>query len=86
MSDLPLYKCHKQVRAVHIAGVEIHKDGSATIAPREQGIEPFKTDAGWGERFKGSEGDPGVYVEYDDGYASWSPTDKFDAGYSLIKE
>lgn len=86
MSQLPFYKCHKEVRAVHIAAVEIHKDGSATIAPREPYIVPFKTPTGWAERFKGTEEDPGVYVVYDDEYASWSPTKKFEDGYSLIRD
>lgn len=86
MEKLPLYNCHKQVRALHIAGVEIHKDGSATIAPKEDGFEPFRAKAGWGERFHGCEEDPGVYVLYADGYESWSPTKPFDEGYFLADE
>lgn len=82
--ELPKYQCHKQVWALRIAGVEIKQDGSAVIAPKEPGYAPFTTKSGWGERFKGSEDDPGVYVLYEGGYESWSPTAAFDDGYSAI--
>ncbi|XUO88434.1 hypothetical protein RVM26_04860 [Halomonas sp. KM072] len=80
---MPKYQSHKQVWALRIAGVEIHKDGSATIAPKDDGYAPFRTRVGWADRFQGSEEDPGVYVEYEDGFTSWSPTKAFDDGYSL---
>lgn len=82
--EMPRYQSHKFVRALHIAGVEIHKDGSATIAPKEKGFKPFRTRKGWGERFEGSEEDPGVYVEYADGFTSWSPTTAFKQGYKQV--
>ena len=61
-SEMPKYKCHKEVWAFKIAAIEIHKDGSATIAPVEPNYSVFKTDPGYGERFKGNEDDPGYYV------------------------
>lgn len=82
--EMPKYQSHKQVWALRIAGVEIHKDGSATIAPKDEGYAPFRTRAGWADRFEGSEEDPGVYVVYPDGFTSWSPTEAFDSGYSRI--
>lgn len=85
MREMPLYKSHKTVHALKIAAVEIHKDQSATIAPEDDGFAPFRTKPGWGERFKGSEDDLGYYVVYDDGYASWSPTNAFVGGYSLVQ-
>ncbi len=82
--EMPKYQSHKQVHALHIAGVEIHQDGSATIAPKDEGYAPFTTRADWANRFEGSEEDPGVYVVYPDGFTSWSPTAAFESGYSKI--
>lgn len=83
--ELPRYKCHKEVWALKIEAIEIHKDGSATIAPEDRNYAHFKTKAGWGERFKGSEEDIGYYVTYKDGYESWSPTEAFEDGYTLAQ-
>lgn len=82
--EMPKYQSHKQVHALHIAGVEIHPDGSATIAPKEGEYAPFTTRAGWANRFGGTEEDLGVYVVYPDGFTSWSPTAAFESGYSKI--
>lgn len=45
------------------------------------------TGPGWLEsRFQELEdGDMGYYVRYVDGYESWSPSEAFEAGYSLIR-
>lgn len=83
-AEMPKYRSHKQVWALRIAAIEIHKDKSATIAPRDDGYAPFTTNEGWAERFKGTEEDPGIYVVYDDGYASWSPTAAFVNGYTPV--
>ena len=86
MSELPKYKSHKIGRALKIAAIEVHQDKSATIAPLLSPYAPFKTQPGWAERFKGSEADTGYYVVYDDGYASWSPTEAFENGYTRLRE
>lgn len=86
MMELPKYKSHKIVRALSIAAIEIHEDKSATIAPSLTAYAPFRTQAGWAERWKGSEEDKGYYVVYDDGYASWSPTEAFENGYTKLRE
>ncbi|MCZ8545060.1 hypothetical protein OOJ09_12775 [Mesorhizobium qingshengii] len=80
----PLYLCHKQVRALKIAAVEILPEGRSKIAPKDAGYAPFLAPSGWGARFHGSEDDLGYYVQYDDGYASWSPSKAFEDGYSLM--
>ena len=79
--EMPRYQCHKQVWALKIAAIEINGDGSATIAPSDEGFAPFTTSSGWAERWKGSEADLGYYVVYDDGYSSWSPAKAFEEGY-----
>lgn len=82
--ELPRYKCHKEVWALKIAGVEIHADGSATIAPVDEGYGPFKTTPGWGQLFHGGEDDLGYFVLYKGGHQSWSPTKAFEDGYTRI--
>lgn len=84
-TGMPRYKCHKKVWALKIAAVEIHQDGTTTIAPKDEGYAPFTTKAEWLKRWKGIETDLGYYVVYDDGYASWSPTKAFEEGYTRIK-
>lgn len=84
--EMPKYRCHNEVWALKIAAIEIGKDGSAKIAPKDAGYDTFTTVAGWADRFKGSEEDPGYYVVYSDGYTSWSPSKAFEEGYTLISQ
>jgi hypothetical protein len=83
-TEMPRYKCHKQVHALKIAAMEVRLDQSATIAPADAGYAPFTTAPGWSARSKASDADPGYYVVYDDGYASWSPTKAFEEGYTRL--
>lgn len=83
-AEMPKYKSHKTVHALKIAAVQINLDKSAMIAPADKGFAPFEAAAGWGDRFKGGDGDLGYYVVYDDGYASWSPTKAFEDGYARV--
>lgn len=83
-TEMPRYKCHKDVHALRIEIVKINEDGSGTIVPRDQRYAAFTTATDWGDRFKGDENDTGYYVVYKDGYASWSPTKDFEEGYTLI--
>jgi len=83
LKEMPRYVSHKTVHALKIAAIEIHEDKSATIAPVDGGIgSAFQTKAGWAERFTGSEEDKGYFVQYADGFASWSPTKAFEEGYT----
>jgi hypothetical protein len=87
--ELPQYRCHKTIGALKIAGVEIHGDRSATIAPADDGFAPFRTVPGWAARFQPADryedgADLGYFVQYADGYMSWSPSKAFEEGYSQI--
>lgn len=82
--QMPLYQSHKKVWALKIAAIEIHEDRSATIAPADDGFAPLKTRVGWADRFEGSEDDRGYYVQYEDGFTSWSPSKAFEEGYTRI--
>lgn len=84
MIMLPRYQAHKKVWALEIAAIEIHEDKSATIAPVDKKYEVFTTKPKWAERFEGSEEDKGYWVQYEDGFTSWSPTKAFLDGYTKI--
>jgi len=84
--ELPMYECHKKVHALKIAAIEVNKDLSAQIAPADDCFAAFTTNPGWAKRFEGSDVDPGYFVLYADGFASWSPSAAFEAGYTLVEE
>jgi hypothetical protein len=86
MQELPVYLCHKKVRALKIGDIEIFEGQVAIIVPENTNYPSFTTEQGWASRYKGSRSDPGYYVVYDDGYTSWSPTEAFESGYSLASD
>jgi hypothetical protein len=81
--QMPRYQSHKKVWALKILEIEVHQDKSASIFP-EGPYGGIRTASGWAERFTGSDEDLGYYVVYEGGFASWSPSDAFEGGYSLI--
>ena len=81
---LPVYQCHKKVHALKIGDIEIFDGQTAVIKPANPEYAEFRTVPGWAARYKGARSDPGYYVVYEDGYTSWSPTQAFERGYSLV--
>jgi len=87
---IPRYQSHKVVGALKIGAViEVEIDeGIVTFEPEDKslGIERVMTRPGWLDRFEGDIGadDLGYWVQYEDGFSSWSPTDAFESGYSRI--
>jgi hypothetical protein len=82
--QMPRYQSHKKVWALKIAAIEFAEDGTATIAPAEQGFAPFKV-SNYSRVFLGNDVDDlGYYVRYEGGYESWSPTKAFEEGYTPI--
>ena len=80
--ELPLYNCHKQVRAAKITEIESHESdgtGSHTMIFGDIGGSKFLADE-WKERHKPKVG--GYYVVYNDGYTSFSPAQAFEEGYT----
>ena len=73
------YKCHKEVLAAKIEKIEIVLDGDAvlTLDGEKRGCSAF-----WMKRHNPVVG--GYYVEYQDGYASFSPAKAFEEGYTRI--
>lgn len=86
MSDLPLWKCHKEVRAARITGLgPLGSDGYAELFLED--AHSVMVTAEWLARKAPTEGDPvgGYYVVYPpDNYASWSPAAPFESGYARI--
>jgi len=91
---LPLYRCHKKVRAAKIIGItgpEGFSDGHAELVLDVQdpkclpGAGHISVTVGPGWLAK----NPalivgGYFVEYDDGYESYSPAVPFESGYTLV--
>jgi hypothetical protein len=90
--EMPRYQCHKQVWALKIAKLDLdltlavaedrETTGGAWITPSDDGYGKFHVDAGYMRKHKPQEG--GYYVVYEDGYKSYSPSEAFESGYTLI--
>jgi len=78
-SEMPRYKCHKQVWALKIESIDFD---SKTITPTNKDFSPFKVNADYLAKHKPESG--GYYVVYNDGYQSFSPANAFEEGYSLV--
>jgi hypothetical protein len=82
-SQLPLYKCHKQVRAVKIGSITPDTTPTgATIVPDDRSFGAFHVDAVYLAKHKPHNG--GYFVVYADGYQSFSPAKAFEEGYTRV--
>ena len=81
-TELPIYQCHKKVRAAKITGFRSNGIPEAPdILLGEVGaIVSHLPD--WYAKNKPSIGD--YYVLYEDGYASISPAKPFESGYTKL--
>jgi hypothetical protein len=82
-SDLPVYQCHKKVRALQIK--EAFREPDAEVVTlhfldRSYGTMQVMSDVV--SRYWPHEGD--YFVLYEDGYQSISPKAAFENGYKLI--
>lgn len=91
MDELPQWQCHKKVRAAKVIEVTREQGDNAPYSLRLEGDHVRYVDQNWAKRH--GVWDPGVdvpklaggfFVEYEDGYSSWSPPEAFEAGYTLI--
>ena len=82
-SELPKYRCHKEVWALKIKSVRRGENGfwlnfeDDRYLPRNVTSEYF---------VKHQPQVGGYWVRYEDGYESWSPAEPFEAGYTLIEK
>lgn len=82
------YKCHKEVQAIKI--IEIEQDTDPNLfwivgeskRPHLESVQVW-VDLDWLAKHKPKVG--GYFVQYSDGYRSYSPADAFEAGYTFIK-
>lgn len=87
-SEMPRYKCHKEVWALKIAGLrstatpECESTGSLLLVPADEGYAPFELDREYVLKHKPEAG--GYYVVYSDGYKSYSPAMAFEDGYTKL--
>lgn len=94
-AEMPKYKSHKTVWALKIkeliydwelANKENREtDGSLTIVPAEEGYGPIKVEAKFVPKHDPARPQVGWYfVQYSNGYKSFSPADAFEEGYMRI--
>lgn len=80
---IPRYACHKQVCALKIRDIfTVHR--GILIVPVEDGFPPFEMPPEWAAKHKPEIG--GYWVQYDDGYQSYSPAAAFESGYSRLPD
>jgi len=88
---MPKYRCHKEVWALKIAKVDWalgnevstgEHDGGMILTPEDELYAPFRVDAQYVSKHRPKAG--GYFVQYKDGYQSFSPPGPFEEGYNLI--
>jgi hypothetical protein len=75
----PKYKCHKEVWALKILEVR----GAEGMLIVEEPYGPINVGVSFIERHRPETG--GYWVQYDDGYTSFSPARAFESGYMRIE-
>lgn len=86
MAPMPQYQCHKKVWALQIKGVRREED-QWVLSFRGKDFSPIVVSDEWFARhLKPHEvWSGGYYVQYEDGYVSYSPQKAFEEGYTRLK-
>lgn len=82
--QMPKYKCHKEVWALKIEQVKADNVGRAYLHFSDERYAPIEIANGWLMKHMPVPG--GYYVQYQDGYASYSPAEAFESGYAPVGE
>lgn len=83
--EMPRYKCHKEVWALEIDTVDtpdFPNISGATLSFKDKGYASVKVGRVMFSRYVPVPGD--FYVQYKDGYKSFSPRKEFLDGYTKI--
>lgn len=80
---LPLYDCHKQVRASKIGSIAPNEEGGATLNCTDADGYAHTIPVTQEYLDKNKPEVDGYYVLYVDGYHSYSPAKAFEEGYTL---
>ena len=89
VKELPRYKCHKVVHAMELERVEpmpMASGGGVTLFPKDESYQPIVCNEEYLCKHRRLVESRGYYVVYEDGYESWSPTEAFEEGYTLIDD
>lgn len=81
LKELPRFQCHKKVGALKIKYVD---SVNCVIVPEDAAYQPFTVDRDYIVRFNPQPG--GYFVEYEDGYQSFSPAEAFESGYTMLHD
>lgn len=81
--EMPVYQSHKKVWALKIKDVYA-TNGDFILIPCDTSFAPFEVSADWISRYNPEDSDKGYYVVYKGGYASWSPSEAFEEGYTEL--
>lgn len=84
MTELPKYRCHKEVWALQIRTVTQERcpDGKTHLVFEDGRHAPREVTRAWYEKHQPQPG--GYFVVYEDGYESYSPAAAFEAGYTRL--
>ena len=84
-AQMPRYKCHKEVWALKIKWIsEVDIETQTVKLYVEEPYDPIEVSYTWICKHQPTK--DGYYVVYKGGYASWSPNEAFESGYTLIEE
>lgn len=83
--EMPRYRSHKVVHALKIKEAD-WVNGFFIITPEEEGFAQFKVDDDWVLRWHARPVVGGYFVQYADGYTSWSPAKAFEEGYAKLRD
>lgn len=88
--QMPLYQCHKQVRALKIKEIikkpvslgEHYNGFTYDLVFEDQDFPPYTITAQFMKRSHCKVG--GYFIQYEDGYLSYSPAEAFEDGYTRL--
>jgi len=82
-TEMPKYRCHKEVWALKIKAVKPEAlTTGAVLVFEEDGYAPMRVPQGFIDKHDPQPG--GYFVQYKDGYQSFSPAKAFEEGYTRI--
>jgi hypothetical protein len=81
MMPMPQYQCHKKVWALQIEAVSERADGFALFFS-DRDFQPKVVSEAWYRKHTPTAG--GYFVQYQDGYESFSPKNAFEEGYTRL--
>lgn len=83
-TNMPKYKCHKEVHALKIGRIQNLLGGGAILTPADTEHRTVQLSEEYMQRYQPYPG--GYYVVYEDGYESFSPPERFENGYTRMED